>query len=61
MLLRVGHHCYEKILLVRLLRDALVRVGHHGYKHVEEDHDVADGVAAEHEQGPEPRELLTNQ
>ena len=36
----------------------MVRVGHHRDKHVEEYYEVANAVAAKHEQCPEPRELL---
>ena len=37
---------------------SLVRVVHHGDEQVEEDDDVDEGVAAEHEEAEEPRELL---
>ena len=37
---------------------SLVRVVHHGDKQVEQDDDVDDGERAEHDQAPEPRELL---
>ena len=43
---------------VTLLRDDLEAVAHHGDEHVQQDNDVAHGVGPEHEQGPEPGELL---
>ena len=38
--------------------DTLIGVAHHGDEHVEEDDDVAAWVDAEHQQSPEPSELL---
>ena len=38
--------------------DELVGVVHHGDEEVEQDDDVDDGEGAEHDQAPEPRELL---
>ena len=38
--------------------DGLVGVGHHGDEHVEQHDDEAAAVDPEHQQRPEPRELL---
>ena len=38
--------------------DGLVGVGHHGDEHVEQHDDQAAAVDPEHQQRPEPRELL---
>ena len=38
--------------------DQLVGVVHHGDEEVEQDDDVDDGEGAEHDEAPEPRELL---
>ena len=38
--------------------DELVGVVHHGDEEVEQDDDVDDGEGAEHDEAPEPRELL---
>ena len=45
-------------LPVWLDRDGLVGGGHHSDQHVEQNDDVAAGVAAEHQQRPEPGEVL---
>ena len=45
-------------LLVALDADGLVRVAHHGDKHVQQDDHIAGDVAAEHEESPEPGEVL---
>ena len=38
--------------------DKLVGVVHHGDEEIEQDDDVDDGEGAEHDEAPEPRELL---
>jgi hypothetical protein len=38
----------------------LKRIGHHGDEHVQEDNNVANGVGAEHEEGPEPEAEQTS-
>ena len=45
-------------LHVRFEADGLVTVTHHGDQHVEEDDHVTAGVDPEHQQCPEPREVL---
>ena len=40
------------------IQSSLVGVVHHGDEQVEEDDDVDEGVASEHEEAEEPRELL---
>ena len=39
-------------------KDDVVGAGHHGDQQVDQHNDDDDGVATEHEQGPEPGELL---
>ena len=56
-----GYYTFGRFIskeLTRLLGYDLVRVGHHRNEHVQKYDEVANAVAAKHEQGPEPRELL---
>ena len=48
----------EKLTTHRANWDELVGVVHHGDEEVEQDDDVDDGEGAEHDEAPEPRELL---
>ena len=49
---------FDRLFTHRADWDELVGVVHHGDEQVEQDDDVDDGERAEHDQAPEPRELL---
>ena len=56
---KCGNLEQEQLKLIRLLfLKSLVGVVHHSDEEVEEDDDVDEGVAAEHEEAEEARELL---